>query len=107
MSCGRAPALRALTPGPGGPTSWRGRGRGLSLLTPTTPPSTPHQSLGRGLPLPCSPDLSPPLEDYSPPRRHQEAPLRQPHTMPCCLQPHGRCPAPTPMLSMIQMPPTV
>ena len=93
---GRAHTLSTLIPGLGGLSSWRGRGRGLSLPTPTTPPSTPPQPLGRGFPLPSPPDSPPPLEDCSPPMRHQEAPLRQPHTMPCCLQPHGRFPAPHP-----------
>ena len=38
---GRAHALNTLVPGLGGLSSWRGRGRGLSLSIPTTPPSTP------------------------------------------------------------------
>ena len=41
LPCGRAHTLSTLIPGPGGLSSWRGRGRGLSLPTPTTPPSTP------------------------------------------------------------------
>ena len=32
----------ALVPGVGGLSSWRGRGRALSLLTSSTPPSTPQ-----------------------------------------------------------------
>ena len=39
--CGRAHALSTLVPRPGDLSSWRGRGGGLSLPTPTTPPSTP------------------------------------------------------------------
>ena len=38
---GRAHALNTLVPGVGGLSSWRGRGRGLSFPTPSTPPSTP------------------------------------------------------------------
>ena len=40
--CGRAHALNTLVPGVGGLLSWRGRDRGLSLPTPSTPPSTPN-----------------------------------------------------------------
>ena len=81
----------------GGLSSRRGRGRGLSLLIPTTtPPSTLPQPLGRGFPPSSSPNSLPPLQDCSPPRRHQEAPLRQPCTMPHCVQPHSHFPAPTP-----------
>ena len=40
--CGRAHTLNTLVPGVGGLPSWRGRGRGLSLPTPSTPPSTPQ-----------------------------------------------------------------
>ena len=72
-------------------------GAEVSLLIPTTtPPSTPPQPLGRGFPPSSSPHSPSPLEDCSPPRRHQEASLRQPCTMPCCLQPHGHFPAPPP-----------
>ena len=39
-SCGRAHALNTLVPGVGGLSSWRGRGRGISLPTPSTPLST-------------------------------------------------------------------
>ena len=52
---GRAHALSTLVSRPGGPSSWRGRGIGLSLPTPTTPPSTPLRPVrsrrGRGLSL--------------------------------------------------------
>ena len=41
LPCGRAHALSMLMPRLGSLSSWRGRGRGLSLPTPTTPPSTP------------------------------------------------------------------
>ena len=88
---GRAHALSTLVPRPGGLIKER-EGRGLSLPTPTTPPATPPGPLGRGFPLPSTPTSPPPLEYCSPPMRHHEAPLRQPHTMPCCLQPHGRFP---------------
>ena len=112
--CGRAHALSTLVPGPGGLSSLRGRGRGLSLPTPTTPlstppsparsrrgrglslqtPTTPPHPLGRGFPSSSPPISPPPLEDCSPPMRCQETPLRQPHSMPCCLQPHGSFPSP-------------
>ena len=104
---GRAHALSNLVPGLGGFLSWRGKGRGLSLPTPTTPPSTPPQPLDRGFPLPSPPTSPPPLEDCSPPMRCQEAPLRQPHTMSHCLQPHGRFPPQPPMLCMTQMSPMI
>ena len=103
---GRVPILNARMPEPGGLSLWRGRGSGLSLPTPTTPPSTPPQPLGRGFP-PIATHFTPPLDDCSLPRRHQEAPLRQPYTMPHCLQPHGHIPAPSPILFMIQTPPTL
>ena len=38
---GRAHPLNTLRPGLGSLSSWRGRGRGHSLPTPTTSPSTP------------------------------------------------------------------
>ena len=92
--CGRAHTLNTLVPRLGGLLSWRGRGRGLSLPTPTTPPSTPPrpirsrrgrglslqipttppQPLGRGFPSSSPPTSAPPLEDCSPPMRHQEVP---------------------------------
>ena len=71
---GGVPILSARMPEPGGLSSRRGRGRGFSLPIPTIPPSTPPQPLGRGFPLPSSPGLTPPLEDCSPPRRHQGGP---------------------------------
>ena len=65
----RMPELGVSLPGEEGQIS-------LSLSIPTiTPPSTPPQPLGRGFPPSTSPD-SPSLEDCSPPRRHQETPLR-------------------------------
>ena len=80
-------------PEQGGLSSRKGRGRALSLSIPTTtPPSTPPQPIARGFPPSSLPDSPPPLEDCSPPRR----PLRQPHTMPHCLQPYGHFPAPPP-----------
>ena len=104
---GRGPFGNVCMPEPGGLSSWRGRGRGLSLPMPTTPPSTPPRSLGRGYPSSSPPVSPPPLEDCSLPRRCQEAPLRQPWTMLHCLQPHGHFPAPPPMLFMIQMCPNI
>ena len=90
--CGRAHTLSTLVPGLGGLSSWRGRGRGLPLPTPTTPPTTPPRPLGRGFPLPSPPTSPLPLGDCSSPMRCPDAPHRQPHTMPHCLQPHGRFP---------------
>ena len=49
---GRAHTFNTLIPGLGGLSLWRGRGRGLSLPTPITPPSTPPQPLGTGFALP-------------------------------------------------------
>ena len=92
---GRIPIPSTKMPELGCLSSRRGRGRGLSLLIPT-PASTLPRPLGRGFPPSSSPDSPPPLEDCSPPRRHREAPLRQPCTMPCCLKPHGHFPAPPP-----------
>ena len=91
----RIPIPGIRMPELGGLSSRRGRGRALSIPT-ITPPSTPPQPIGRGFPPSSSPDSPSPLKDCSPPRRHQEAPLRQPHTMPHCLQPHGHFPAPPP-----------
>ena len=101
---------------PGGLSAWRGRGRGLfppaptnpqnspprlvGPVTPFSPPNTPPQPIGRGrgrgFPPPSPSTPPPPLEDCSPPRRHHEAPLRQPCTMPLCLWLLGHFPPPTP-----------
>ena len=69
-------------------------------------PSQPAKRRGgRGL-SPSTPPTPPPLEDHSLPVMHCEAPLRQPQTMPLCLQPHGCFPSPS-ILYMIQMPPHI
>ena len=82
--CGRVGALSTIEHKPGGLSARRGRGRGLSPPTPTTPPQPAWRGRGRGL-SPPSPPTPPPLEDHSPPVRCHEACLRQPWTMPLCL----------------------
>ena len=68
---GRAQALAMLVSGLGGLSTWRGRGRGLSPPTPTTPQSTPPRPIGRGrdrgFPPPSPPTPPPPLEDLTHP----------------------------------------
>ena len=79
----------------GGLSAWTGRGRGwgffqnspIQSTTPSAPPLFERRGRGRAL-------APPPLEDHPLVRRHQEGPLRHLHTLPQCLQPHGRFPTP-------------
>ena len=117
----RAGALTIIECHPGGLSSMRrrgrglspyldttcgGRGRGLSPPAPTIPFQPARRGRGRGLspPTPLHPQ---PLEDHSPPARCHEAPLRQPCTMALCLWPHGHFPSPPPYTFCDPNPPTL
>ena len=76
-------------------STWTGRGRGwgffhISLIqSPTTTTLPLSERRGKAL----APPSPPPLEDHPLTRRHQEDPLRCPHTLPQCLQPMVGSPA--------------